>query len=511
MAVSQESAVVGSEALHFVAEIVRNMSTTVGFAIAAREFTAATVELPCFSEETRQLREEKWTVAALPQGLLDRRAELLVPASDAKRMEAGMRSGASVMIADMDDSQFPTWDSVTQAHLNICNAVRAVQEIHGEGAKPGLASIAVRPRGIHIFERNMLVDGALVSAALFDVGVFAFNNAREMLNLGLVPNIYIPKIENHLEASLWNNVLCCIENELCLPAGSIKATVMIESVTAAFEIDEILYELRDRAVGIGFGKWDYLQSFIRYFGTARGFIMQDVSDTKGSLLFLDACESLLVRTAHSRGLPAIGGTSNFVQPLPGSDQDVISMARLLHEKAREVVLGYDGSRLYDPAHVEAVKGLFSANGTNRIPGGPCHGEKETASEMLALPSPRITMQSLRRIIVSVLRFLASWASGRDYVTIDGRIENISTVDFYRSLLWQWARAKTITSDGTVLYGGRISCLIDEETAGILKGVGGTKMTERYEQAAYMLKNIINTTDFTPSLVGYALEHSLLEA
>ena len=403
-------------------------------------------ERPNFLDETEQVRECGWQVPEAPQALADRRVEITGPV-ERKMMINALNSGAKVFMADFEDANSPTWDNVIAGQVNLQDAVRRTLELttaeksYRLKSEDELATLVVRPRGWHLPEKHFTVDGEAVSASLFDFGLYVFHNGRESLSQGFGPYFYLPKLEGHLEARLWNDVMFGAEDALGLDRGSIRATVLIETITAAFEMDEILYELRDHICGLNAGRWDYIFSVAKRFHRDPEFVLPDRSMVTMTTPFMRGYTELLVKTCHKRGAHAIGGMSAFIPNRRKPEVTEAALAKVTDDKRREAGDGFDGTWVAHPDLVATAMAEFDAVLGDR----PNQLDRQRPEvqvgpgRLLTVDRPRdsITMEGLRTNIDVGLRYLASWLSGTGAAAIHDLMEDAATAEISRAQVWQW--------------------------------------------------------------------------
>jgi malate synthase len=407
---------------------------------------------PDFLPETEDVREGDWRVAPAPPDLQDRRVEITGPV-DRKMMINALNSGASVFMADFEDATSPTWENVVDGQRNLRDAVRRTISLdQGEKSyrlNEEIATLVVRPRGWHLPERHVLVDGEPVSASLFDFGLAVFHNAREQLDRGTGPYFYLPKLESHLEARLWNDAFLLAQDELGIPRGSIKATVLIETILAAFEMDEILYELREHSAALNAGRWDYIFSVIKKF---RGgdFVLPDRAQVTMAVPFMRAYTDLLVQTTHRRDAHAIGGMAAFIPSRRDPEVNEIALDKVREDKERESRNGFDGTWVAHPDLVPVAREIFDgvlgerANQVERQRDEVAVG----AAELLdfEIPGGEVTDEGLRTNVSVGVRYLDSWLNGVGAAALDNLMEDAATAEISRSQVWQWVRNGRFTSD-----------------------------------------------------------------
>ena len=438
------------EALELVATLERELGDRrrdLLRARAERETRLLAGDLPGFLEETRSIREGDWRVAPVPADLQDRRVEITGPAGDRKMVINAFNSGAKVYMADFEDANSPSWENVVGGQLNLTDAIeRTISVETGDKRyelREDVAVLLVRPRGWHLEERHVEVDGRPVSASLFDFGVYLARNAERLLARGTGPYFYLPKLESHLEARLWNDAFVLAQERLGLPQGTIKATVLIETILAAFEMEEILYELREHSAGLNAGRWDYIFSVIKKFRERDDFVLPDRAQVTMTVPFMRAYTELLVRSCHTRGAHAIGGMAAFVPSRRDPEVNAFALARVREDKLRESGDGFDGTWVAHPDLVPVAKEVFDeafgerANQLDRLR-EDVSVEAADLLDVAATPG-EITPEGLRANVSVGIRYLAAWLSGVGAAAIDNLMEDAATAEISRSQVWQWIR------------------------------------------------------------------------
>ena len=413
-------------------------------------------DFPAFLPETEStVRNESWVVAPIPPELEDRRVEITGP-TDRKMIINALNSGANVFMADLEDANSPTWQNMIEGQINLLDAVR--QEISytsPEGKEYTLndnpAVLMVRPRGWHLRERHFQVDGEPISASLFDFGLFFFHNNAELLSRGTAPYFYLPKLENHLEARLWNDVFLFAQEYCGVPRGTIRATVLIETITAAFEMDEILYELREHSAGLNCGRWDYIFSYIKKFRRFRDRVMPDRAQVTMDRHFLASYVNLLIQTCHKRGIHAMGGMAAQIPIKSDAAENNRAMDKVRSDKLREVRAGHDGTWVAHPALAPIAKAVFDEYmpGQNQI-ANKREDVRVTAEDLLAVPSGTITEQGVQLNIDVGLEYLNAWLHGSGAVPIYHLMEDAATAEICRAQLWQWVHHEARRDDGATI-------------------------------------------------------------
>ncbi len=423
--------------------------------------------LPGFLPQTIEIRGANWTAAPPPDELLDRRVEITGP-TDRKMVINALNSGAKVFMADFEDSTAPTWANVVEGQQNLCDAnARNISYTSAEGKRYQLteepAILFVRPRGLHMEEKHWGCPLGSMSAAFFDFGVYFVNNYRVLMNRGSAPYFYLPKLESHLEARLWNDIFNYAEDAAGIKRGTIRATVLIETITAAFEMDEILYELRDHSVGLNCGRWDYIFSFIKKFNAHPGFILPQRGDVTMEQPFLASYVRLLIDTCHRRGVHAMGGMAAQIPIRNDPAANALALERVRKDKLREVKAGHDGTWVAHPGLVNIAMQVFNEwmPMPNQIERKPANDTPVAAADLLAIPSGRITEEGFVRNIEISLLYLESWLRGLGCVPIFHLMEDAATAEISRAQLWQWNRYAVKTEGGKLIDTERIRSVLGE--------------------------------------------------
>jgi malate synthase len=462
------------EALAVVADLQRRFGGEREAVLAARadryrELAAGA--LPDFLAKTADIRAADWRVAPTPADLQDRRVEITGPA-EPKMMINALNSGARVFMADLEDALSPTWANVVGGQAALREAVRRTLELATAEKTYRLnertATLLVRPRGWHLDERHVLVDGTPVSASLFDFGLFLAHNGAEALARGSGPYLYLPKLESHREARLWNDVFVAAQAAVGIARGSIRATVLIETILAAFEMDEILYELRDHAAGLNAGRWDYIFSIIKKFRDRPGFVLPDRGQVTMAVPFMRAYTQLLVRTCHRRGAHAIGGMSAFIPNRREPEVTANALARVREDKEREAGDGFDGTWVAHPDLVPIATEVFDrALGERPNQKDRLREDVEVAAADLldvAVPGGRVTEAGVRQNVSVGLRYLDAWLGGNGAAAIDNLMEDAATAEISRSQLWQWRHHGIRLDDGRTVDAALYRQIRTEELA-----------------------------------------------
>ncbi|GAA3403923.1 MULTISPECIES: malate synthase A [Pseudarthrobacter] len=519
--ICRQDEVLTPDALAFIAKLHRSTAARRQELLQARRTRRAEIAAgqdPRFLRETEEIRNDpSWRVAPPAPGLEDRRVEITGPV-DKKMTINALNSGAKVWLADMEDSSTPTWRNVIKGQLNLTDALeRRIDFTSPEGKeyklRPAgdLPTIVVRPRGWHLPEKHMLIDGEPIAGGIVDFGLFFFHNARRLLAQGKGPYFYLPKIENHLEARLWNDIFILAQDLLGIPQGTIRATVLIETITAAFEMEEILYELRDHAAGLNAGRWDYIFSLIKNFRT-RGprFVLPDRSQVTMTQPFMRAYTEQLVRACHKRGAMAIGGMAAAVPNRKDEAANANALEKVRADKTREANDGFDGSWVAHPDLVPVCREVFDS-----ILGSKPNQLDRTREDVVpddralinvAATTGTITEQGIRNNIEVGIRYIESWLRGNGAVAIHNLMEDAATAEISRSQLWQWMFSSAITDRGEIVTHHWIEELLDEEFARLERFDG-----DRFEDARDIFEEVTMAQDFPSFLTLPAYARYLTEA
>ncbi|MBP2292267.1 malate synthase A [Azospirillum rugosum] len=470
-------------------------------------------EKPGFLPETRAVREAEWTIAPLPHDLLDRRVEITGPV-ERKMIINALNSGAKVFMADFEDSLCPSWTNQVEGQINLRDAVRRTisHDDPATGKKYRLndrtAVLKVRPRGWHLEEKHVLLDGEPISGALFDFALFAFHNARELLERGSGPYFYLPKLESHFEARLWNEVFTLAEDYLKIPHGSIKATVLIETILAAFEMDEILYELRDHSAGLNCGRWDYIFSFIKKFRNDPAAVLPDRAEVTMATHFLQSYSLLAIRTCHKRGAPAIGGMAAYIPVKDDPSANETAFSRVRADKEREVSNGHDGTWVAHPGLVPVAMEVFNTY----MPTPNQIDRKRTdvtvaAADLLTVPDGPKTEKGLRNNVAVAIGYIEAWLRGIGCVPLFNLMEDAATAEISRTQVWQWLHHGAALDDGRPVTMELVDAVIDEELAAWKDRVGAAAFdVGQYEEAAVLFRDLVERKDFVDFLTLPAYDH-----
>ena len=496
------------EALALVAKLARSFAPRRQELLAARAERAQRLdagERPDFLPGTVQIRDGDWRIAPIPPALACRRVEITGPV-ERKMVINALNSGADSYMTDFEDSNTPNWDNQIQGQINLFDAVRKTISLEQNGKSYRLndkvATLVVRPRGWHLDEKHVLVDGQRVSGGIVDFALFMFHNAKELLARGAGPYFYLPKMESHLEARLWNDIFVMTQQELGLEQGTIKATVLIETILAAFEMDEILYELREHSAGLNAGRWDYIFSCIKKFKRDSDFCLADRAKVTMTAPFMRAYALLLLKTCHKRGAPAIGGMAALIPIKNDPEKNEIAMGGVRSDKARDASDGYDGGWVAHPGLV----GLAMEEFTRVLGERPNQFEKQrpdvevTAAQLLDFkPEAPITEAGLRYNINVGIHYLGAWLAGNGCVPIHNLMEDAATAEISRSQVWQWIRSpKGVLDDGRKVTADMVREMIPQELDKV-KAVAADGAQSHYERAAVIFEDMSTSETFAEFL------------
>jgi malate synthase len=500
-------------ALDFVATLHRAFDARRLALLGRREQRQAELvagKLPDFLPETAAIRAGDWRAAPIPPDLMDRRVEITGPV-DRKMIINALNSGAKVFMADFEDANSPTWDNNIQGQINLRDAInRSIDYISPEGKAYQLndrvATLLVRPRGWHLVEKHLRIDGQPVSGSLFDVGLYFFHNAKTLLAKGSGPYFYLPKLESHLEARLWNDVFVLAQNELGVPQGSVRATVLIETILAAFEMDEILYELRDHSAGLNCGRWDYIFSCIKKF-RHQDHVFPDRALVTMTTHFMRSYSLLAIKTCHRRQIHAIGGMSAFIPVKNDPAANERAFAQVRADKQREATDGHDGTWVAHPGMVALATEAFDA-----LMQTPNQIDKQrpdvnvSAADLLDFVTGPITEAGLRTNISVGIQYIEAWLGGQGAVPIFNLMEDAATAEISRSQVWQWIqRDKGVLDDGRKITVDLTRQLIGEELDKIKAAYGPETFAQRnFARATELFDQLTTSAQFSEflTLPGY---------
>jgi malate synthase len=488
-------------ALALVGELERELGATRAALLRRRDERQAALDgggRLDFLPETRAVREGDWTVSPAPKDLRRRWVELTGPA-ERKMVINALNSGADVFMADFEDANTPTWRNMVQGQVNLVDAVeRSIEHRNPDGRVYRLndvvATLLVRPRGWHLVERHCRLAGAPVSGSLFDFGLYVFHNGRRLVERGSGPYFYLPKLESHLEARLWNDAFVLAEHRLGLLRGAIRATVLVETIPAAFEMDEILWELRDHAGGLNAGRWDYMFSLIKKFRTRPEFVLPDRAQVTMTVPFMRAYTELLVKTCHRRGAHALGGMAAFIPSRRDPRVNEVALARVREDKVRESTDGFDGTWVAHPDLVAVAREPFA-----RLLGDRPHQLERQRPEVatdarglldVRVPGGTVTEAGLRNNVSVALQYVAAWLGGNGAVGIFNLMEDAATAEISRSQIWQWVRHRTRLVEGRTVTPELVRGIVGEELGKIRAAVGDAAYAQGHYGAARELLEVV---------------------
>ena len=504
--------VLSHDALQFVAALARAFTPRIDELLTLRRVHQSRFDCgvkPDFRADTAHIRNGDWRCAPLPPDLLDRRVEITGPV-DRKMVINALNSGASCFMADFEDSTAPTWANVVEGQVNLRDAVRkTIGFVHPTSGKTyklndAVATLLVRPRGLHLWERHLQVDGRTTPAGLFDFGLYLFHNAAELVARGSGPYFYLPKLQSRLEARLWNDVFVFAQEALGIPRGTIKATVLIETLPAAFEMDEILYELREHSAGLNCGRWDYIFSFIKTLRRDAAFVVPDRGLVGMDRRFLRSYTQLCVKTCHRRGVHAMGGMAAQIPIKNDPAANDAALAKVRADKLREVKDGHDGTWVAHPGLVAVARDIFDAHmaGPNQLDRSR-DDVNVTAEDLLAVPEGEITEAGLRTNVRVALQYLEAWLRGAGCVPINHLMEDAATAEISRTQIWQWIQHGAALADGRTVTNDLFEAVLTDELAG-LQAAGGTG----FGPASELLRNLCTQPYFHEFLTLPAYEQLL---
>jgi malate synthase len=502
------------EAIDFLAALTRRFRPDIEALLAARQQRQAAIdggEMPAFLAATSDIRASDWRVCEAPPDLRDRRVEITGP-TDRKMIINALNSGANVFMADCEDSLTPTWSNVINGQINLRDAVNRTIELESNGKRYSLqdrtATLIVRPRGWHLPEKHIVVDGEPAPAALVDFGLYLLHNAGALEKHGTGPYFYLPKLESHLEARLWCDVFRFAEERGVVGEDRIRVTVLIETILAAFEMDEILYELRDYIVGLNCGRWDYIFSFIKKFYRYPEFVLPDRAEVTMTTHFLRSYSQLVIRTCHRRGAWAIGGMAAQIPIKHDADANDTAISRVRADKEREARDGHDGTWVAHPGLVDVARSVFDEHmsGPNQLD-RLREDLNVDAVDLLQVPRGRITEAGLRDNIGVAVRYLAAWLSGNGCVPINHLMEDAATAEISRAQLWQWTHHPTgILDEGRNVTIELFRSLLREELGKIKEELGDAAFDAgEWRTAARLLERVTVDDEFAPFLTTLAYD------
>jgi malate synthase len=510
-------AVLNSDALAFLADLHRRFDTQRHQHLADRAIRQTALDAGDafdFLEETADVRSGDWTVGPPPAALADRRCEITGP-TDRKMVINALNSGARVFMADFEDSNSPTWSNLIEGQVNLSDAIRRSIDFTADTGKryelhDDTATLMVRPRGLHLDEVHVEVDGEPMSGSLFDFGLYFFHNASELVARGSGPYFYLPKLESHREARWWNDVFIHAQDSIGIDRGTIKATVLIETIPAAFEMDEILFELKEHSAGLNAGRWDYIFSVIKKNRKATNFALPDRGQIGMTVPFMRSYTELLVKTCHQRGAHAMGGMAAFIPSRRDEEINRIAFAKVREDKEREAADGCDGTWVAHPDLVPLATEIFDdVLGENPNQIDRQRPEVNVTAEQLTnftVKGGTITDQGVRQNIDVAIRYIASWLQGTGAAAIYNLMEDVATAEISRSQIWQWIRSESTTVEGSAVTPERVAKIADEETDRIRSEIGHDLYEAgRFDEARQLFERVSLADEFPEFLTLPAYE------
>ncbi len=512
-----QAEILSHDAVQFIAELHRKFASPLQELLEKRKGLTEQLSPQWQSQylpETQSVRDGRWSVAPTPDDLQDRRVEITGPV-EAKMMINALNSGARVFMADFEDANSPTWRNNIEGQKNLFLAVRRTLAFTSPDGKEyrlkkDPAVLMVRPRGLHLVEKHLLVDGQSIPAPLFDFGLYLFHNGQELVNRGSGPYFYLPKLESYLEARWWNDVISFAQEKLALPIGTVKVTVLIETILASLQMDEILYELRDHITGLNAGRWDYIFSAIKKFRDKPGFVFPDRTAITMKVPFMQAYCKALVQTCHRRNAHAMGGMSAFIPSRKDQEINALAISKITEDKLRESADGFDGTWVAHPDLVAVAKKVFDEalgdkpNQKGLVP----HKDPVPAAQLtdFSIPDAHVTEAGVRDNIVVALLYLDSWLAGNGAVAIFNLMEDAATAEISRSQLWQWVHRRAYLDSGQTVTPSLFKTWLEEETRRTGELLQGRYDQQRMERAVGLLENLVLSPDFSDFLTVPAYEY-----
>lgn len=503
------------EALEFAAQLIRQFDSTRISLLAkrqARQLQIDAGEMPTFLKETAPIRADNWTVAPIPNDLQDRRVEITGPSGDRKMVINALNSGAHCFMADFEDANSPTWENSIGGQINLRDAIRRSIDFVSPEGKPyklneKIATLIVRPRGWHLMEKHVLIDGKQAPGSIFDFALYFYHNTKTLLANGSGPYFYLPKLESHEEARLWNDIFVAAQKTLGVPNGTIKATVLVETILASFEMDEILYELRDHSAGMNCGRWDYIFSYIKKFRNRPEVILPDRAQVTMTVPFMRSYSLLAIQTCHKRNVHCIGGMAAQIPVKNDEAANNEALAKVRADKEREARDGHDGTWVAHPALVPVAKAVFDEwmPQPNQIQ-RKLEEVQVSAADLIAVPEGTITEAGLRTNISVGIQYTEAWLRGSGAVPIFNLMEDAATAEISRAQVWQWIRhEKGILTDGRKVTADLFKEFLSEELEKIKQTIGEVQyQAGRFELASQLFSKLTLEDQFVDflTLPGY---------
>ncbi|MFC0604368.1 malate synthase A [Winogradskyella pulchriflava] len=468
---------------------------------------------PSFPSETKAIRESEWVAAEIPNDLLDRRVEITGPV-DRKMVINALNSNAKTFMADFEDSNAPSWKNTLEGQQNLIDAnnktIALVDEARGKHYKLNdkTAVLLVRPRGLHLNERHLFVNGQEMSGSLFDFGLYVFHNSKPLIAKGSAPYFYLPKLEHYLEARWWNEVFEYAQNYLNIPKGTFKATLLIETITASFQLDEFIYELKDHIVGLNCGRWDYIFSYIKKFRNHAGFVVPNRDQVNMTTPFMAAYSNLVIQRCHKRGIHAMGGMAAQIPIKNNPEANKAALEKVRVDKEREAKNGHDGTWVAHPALVEvAMKEFDKYMPTPNQIFNKCEDIEVTEADLVELPQGTITEKGIRKNINVGILYLEAWLRGHGAVALYNLMEDAATAEISRTQVWQWLKNEVFLEDGRIFNQQLFDELFDDEVEKIITEVGESKIINtKFSEAITLFKRLVTQTEFEEFLTLSAYKY-----
>lgn len=507
--------ILSSEALEFVVALQRKFNKRRKELLAKRAVRQAEInngKLPDFLPETKEIREGDWKCAPQPKDLLDRRVEITGPV-DRKMVINALNSGAKMFMADFEDSNSPKWENNIEGQINLRDANLGTIEFtnpkNGKEykLKDNVATLLVRPRGWHLLEKHITVDGEAMSGSLLDFGLYFFHNIKTLMDKGSATYFYLPKLESHLEARLWNDAFVFAQDYLDIPQGTIKATVLVETILASFELNEILYELREHSSGLNCGRWDYIFSYIKRFRNVDGFVLPDRGQVTMSVPFMKAYSELVIQTCHKRGVHAMGGMAAQIPIKNDEAANNAAVDKVRQDKIREAKAGHDGTWVAHPGLVKVAMDVFDeympqANQLDKLR----EDVNVSAADLIEVPEGTITEAGVRQNINVGILYIESWLQGQGAAAIYNLMEDAATAEISRTQVWQWLKDGAKLEDGRTIDLALYESLLPEELEKIKAYVGEERYNKgRFTEATKLFDKLVKEKEFAEFLTLPAYE------
>jgi len=500
----QQKEILTPEAMAFASHLHRTFNSRRLELLEERKIRQLEIDaghLPDFLTETEPIRQGSWKIAPIPNDLQDRRVEITGPV-DRKMIINALNSGVKVFMADFEDSNSPTWENIINGQINLRDAINKTISFTNLNGKhyelnDKIATLMIRPRGWHLVEKHVMVDGEPISGSIFDFSIYFFHNAHTLISSGTGPYFYLPKLESHMEARLWNNIFNMAQDELGIPRGSIKATVLIETILAAFEMDEILYELREHSAGLNCGRWDYIFSFIKKFRNQPDFVLPDRSLVSMDRHFLKSYVNLLIKTCHKRGAHAMGGMAAQIPIKNDPIANEKALSKVQDDKEQEANAGHDGTWIAHPGLAHIASNAFNKviPGANQLQ-NLRENVNVTAHDLLQVPSGDITEAGIRTNIRVGIQYVEAWLRGNGCVPLYHLMEDAATAEISRAQLWQWIQHEAKLNDGRLITIQQFDKWMVEELEAIQSEIGENRFNSgQFSKASTLFSEMIKKDEF----------------